>query len=40
MTTPCVVCETPVDSFVWEEEFGMCVECSNRYFTHEDEEVK
>jgi hypothetical protein len=38
MTKPCTMCETPVDADIWEEELGMCIECSNDYFTHEDEQ--
>lgn len=36
---PCVVCETVlVPTEIWEEELGMCLECSNAYWTHEGEE--
>jgi hypothetical protein len=37
-TTPCVVCSTPISTDIWHEELGMCLDCSNTYFTHEDEE--
>jgi hypothetical protein len=33
--TPCDVCETPIDTEIHAEEFGMCVECSNDYFSQE-----
>ena len=36
---PCVECGVDIDEDVWHEEFGMCVDCSNEYFTHEDVEV-
>lgn len=32
---PCDNCQTPVDSEVHAEELGLCVECSNAYFTTE-----
>lgn len=35
--TPCDKCQTPIDSDIHAEEFGMCVECSNRYFSQKDE---
>ena len=34
----CALVRVPRDIF--EEELGMCVECSHAYFTHEEEEVK
>lgn len=37
-TRPCKDCQAPVDHDIWFEELGMCVDCSNIYFTHEDEE--
>jgi hypothetical protein len=36
---PCVECATPVDADIHAEEMGMCVECSNEYYNHDDEEV-
>jgi len=30
--------KAPVDHDIWFEELGMCVDCSNIYFTHDDEE--
>jgi hypothetical protein len=33
--TPCDVCETLIDTEIHAEEFGMCVECSNEYFSQE-----
>lgn len=35
---PCNVCGDPVNAEIHAEELGMCIECSNAYFTHEDEE--
>lgn len=35
---PCVHCGLPIDWHIHEEELGMCLECSNKYWTHEDEE--
>jgi ribosome-binding protein aMBF1 (putative translation factor) len=37
-TTPCDVCGTAVDTEIHQEELGMCVTCSNEYYTHDDEE--
>jgi hypothetical protein len=37
-TLPCNVCEEPVDAEIHPEELGMCIECSNKYFTHDDDE--
>jgi len=31
-------CGTPVDHDVWFTELGMCLKCSNVYWSHEDEE--
>lgn len=39
-TRPCQYCQTPVDHDIWFEELGMCVECSNRYYDHEDMETE
>lgn len=35
---PCVGCEDLVDADVHEEELGMCVMCSNAYFSHDHDE--
>lgn len=35
--TPCNSCQAPVLTDIHAEELGMCVDCSNDYFTHEDE---
>jgi hypothetical protein len=35
----CVTCPTEVEHDVWFEEFGMCVECSNEYFTDDESEA-
>ena len=34
-TKGCIYCDTPVDSDIWEEELGMCIDCSNKYWNHE-----
>ena len=34
----CDKCGEPVVKDIHAEELGMCIECSNAYFTHEDEE--
>jgi hypothetical protein len=30
-------CAERLDKDIWKEELGMCVECSNAYYTHEEE---
>ena len=35
---PCDVCGDPVNADIHAEELGMCIDCSNDYFTHNDEE--
>ncbi len=37
-TLPCNECGDPVNADIHAEELGMCIDCSNAYFTHEDEE--
>lgn len=37
-TLPCDECGVPVDADIHAEELGMCVECSNEYYDHSDEE--
>jgi hypothetical protein len=34
---PCVFCEIQIDADVWEEELGLCLDCSNDYYDHSDE---
>ena len=34
----CTDCGVLISADVWEEELGMCVECSNAYYSHDDEE--
>ena len=34
----CDKCGDPVVKDIHAEELGMCIECSNAYFTHEDED--
>lgn len=33
----CIKCQCAIQKDVAEEELYMCVECSNAYYTHEDE---
>lgn len=33
----CEKCGVPVKADIHKEELGMCVECSNKYFDHEEE---
>ena len=37
--TPCDECGVLIPEDIHEEELGMCVECSNEYFSHDDEET-
>jgi len=37
VTKPCITCKTAINSDVWEEELGMCVTCSNAYYSHAEE---
>jgi hypothetical protein len=39
-TLPCEHCGTAIDEGIYKEELGLCLECSNKYFTHEDEETE
>ena len=34
---PCVYCETLIDADIHEAEMGMCLDCSNAYFSHDHE---
>jgi hypothetical protein len=36
--TTCDKCDFPISVDVHAEELGMCIDCSNAYFTHNDEE--
>jgi len=36
--TPCDNCDQLIATDIHEEELGMCVNCSNDYFDHTDEE--
>jgi predicted nucleic acid-binding Zn-ribbon protein len=38
LTLPCVECGEPVDADIHAEELGFCLDCSNAYFDHSDEE--
>jgi len=33
----CNDCDTDVEHDVWFTELGMCLECSNKYWNHENE---
>jgi hypothetical protein len=33
--TPCDVCEILIDTEIHAEELGMCIDCSNDYFSQE-----
>jgi hypothetical protein len=34
---PCNYCSTLIDSDIHQEELGMCLDCSNAYWSHNDE---
>ena len=34
---PCDTCGTPIDADIHAEELGMCLTCSNAYWSHEGE---
>jgi hypothetical protein len=36
--TPCDICGIPIKTDIHKEELGMCIECSNNYYNHDDEE--
>ena len=36
--SPCQTCGIGVPTDIWLEESEFCVDCSNAYYTHEDEE--
>ena len=38
-TKPCISegCDEQLDKDIWKEELGMCVECSNAYYSQLDE---
>jgi NMD protein affecting ribosome stability and mRNA decay len=35
---PCVDCGTMVDADIHAEELGLCLDCSNNFWGHDDEE--
>jgi formamidopyrimidine-DNA glycosylase len=35
---PCQTCGEPVDTDVWHEEMGYCIDCQHNAFDHSDEE--
>lgn len=37
-TLPCNLCGELISKDIHEEELGMCIDCSNAYYTHNDEE--
>ena len=37
-TLPCVDCNNvQINKDIWVEELGMCVDCSHKYYDHEEE---
>jgi hypothetical protein len=34
--TPCNECSTPISTEVHREELGLCLECSNKFWSHDD----
>jgi len=34
---PCEFCGTEIRSDIYKEELGMCLDCSNAYWSHDDE---
>ena len=40
VTRGCIYCGIPVDHDIWFEELGMCLDCSNAYWSHDDEDEK
>jgi hypothetical protein len=39
MMRKCIDCSVFIDADIWQEELGMCLDCSNAYWSHDDEEV-
>jgi hypothetical protein len=37
-TRPCEGCGTSVEHDVWFEELSMCLDCSDAYWSHKDED--
>jgi hypothetical protein len=37
-TRPCQFCNTAVDHDTWFEELAMCLDCSNKYWSHDTRE--
>jgi len=35
-TRPCIYCHIGVEHDIWFTELGMCVDCSNKYYDHEE----
>lgn len=33
--TPCIYCKVEIDSDIWQEELGLCLDCSHAYFNHQ-----
>lgn len=34
--TPCNTCQVPIDTETHHEELGLCLKCSDEYWSHED----
>ena len=32
----CIYCGDAIEHDIWFEELGMCVDCSNKYYNHEE----
>jgi len=39
-TAQCIICSRWIDADVHAEELGMCVECSNEYFSYLEHEAE
>ena len=35
-TRPCIYCHIAVEHDTWFSELGMCLDCSNKYYNHEE----
>lgn len=37
-TKGCIECSERIDAAIWHEELGYCLECSDAYFSHDEED--
>jgi len=37
-TRPCIYCGDAIEHDIWFTELGMCIDCSNKYYNHEEME--